>query len=346
MSIDRGADPIAREFERVAVDEMQTRAGGSIGVVWLLGRLLHGVITLVAVSAVVFVATEALPGDPAEAILGKNATPESVAALRAEMGIDGNTFVRYFSWLGDIATGDLGSSLAAHKGVVDLIGDRVINSLTLAVIAGVISIALSLIIGVATAVRRDRPIDHAYSAVSLALAAVPEFVIGMLLVMVFATTVFHLFPAVSLIPDGTGRMGNASAFVLPVATLVLVNVPYLSRLVRGSMIDVLESDYVEMARLKGLSTRRVVLRHALPNAVVPMIQGSALVLAYMAGGIVVVEYVFQFPGIGAGLTDAIAVRDLPVIQAITLLLAAAYVVLNLLADALTVYVSPRLRSSS
>jgi peptide/nickel transport system permease protein len=180
---------------------------------------------------------------------------------------------------------------------------------------------------------------------TLALASLPEFVIGIGLALLFATNVFHLFPAVTLIPTGQHAWNQPKALVLPVATLVLAVTPYISRIMRGSMVEVLESEYVTMARLKGLSNRTVIWRHAVPNAIVPAIQVSALQLAYLAGGIVVVEYVFSFPGIGAALVDAVTNRDVPTVQALTIIIAAVYVVVNLVADVATILVTPRLRTA-
>jgi peptide/nickel transport system permease protein len=181
--------------------------------------------------------------------------------------------------------------------------------------------------------------------VSLVFAALPEFVIGIALVLLFATSVFHVLPAVSLIPPGDHAWNHFNVVILPAATLVLAVTPYISRIMRGSMVEVLESDYVTMARLKGLPERTVMLRHALPNAIVPAIQVSALQLAWMAGGVVVVEFVFSFPGIGAALVDAVGNRDVPTVQALSLIIAAVYVVLNLAADVTTILVTPRLRTA-
>ena len=226
-----------------------------------------------------------------------------------------------------------------------LLSGRIANSAFLVLVAAVVAIPLSIGLGSWMAMRRDRLFDHVGSTVSLMLAALPEFVIGIALVLVFATSVFHVFPAVSLIPPGDRAWQHLNAVVLPAATLVLAVTPYISRIMRGSMIEVLESEYVTMARLKGLPERTVMLRHALPNAIVPAIQVSALQLAWMAGGVVVVEFVFAYPGIGAALIDAVGNRDVPTVQALSLLIAAVYVVLNLSADLVTIRVTPRLRTA-
>jgi peptide/nickel transport system permease protein len=194
--------------------------------------------------------------------------------------------------------------------------------------------------------RRDRPADHVVSTATLVLAALPEFVIGIALILVFATGLLSVLPAVSILAPGTHAWEDLSVVVLPAATLVLAVTPYISRIMRGSMVEVLESEYVTMARLKGLPERTVIWRHAVPNAVVPAIQVAALQLAWMAGGVVVVEFVFAYPGIGAALVDAVGNRDMPVVQAVTMLAAGVYVGLNVLADIATILVTPKLRTAT
>jgi peptide/nickel transport system permease protein len=312
---------------------------------WLVRRLALGALTLFLVSVVVFVATQALPSDPAQAVLGRGAQPEQLAAMRAELGLDRPLVTQYLDWLGGAVTLHMGHSLSAtNTSVMHLIGHRLENSAVLLLITGVLLVVLSVAAGVLCALFRDRPVDHAAQGVALVANAVPEFVVGTLLVVVFSTVVFEWLPAVSLASDQS-PLSQPSTLVLPVATLLIATVPYLMRHVRGSMLDVLRSHYVEMARLKGIDERRVLLRHVLPNALVPAIQGTAATLAYLAGGIVVVETLFNYPGLGSELTSAMAVRDLPVIQACVLFLAGVYVVLNLVADILTVLVTPRLRTA-
>jgi peptide/nickel transport system permease protein len=312
---------------------------------FILRRLLLGLLTLLLVSVVVFAATQVLPGDPARAILGRSATPESLAALRLELNLNQSAIVQYGDWLKGLVTGDLGTSLAAREPVTKVIGKRVENSAVLMLIAAAISIPLSILIGAVTARRRDGPFDHTMSVGLLGLAALPEFVVAIALVVLFGTTVSQVLPAVSLIPPQDNPWQHLSELVLPVLTLVIVVTPYVSRIMRASMVEVLESDYVEMARLKGISEQKVLWRHSVPNGLAPTIQVIALNLAYLAGGIVVVEVVFGYPGIGAAFVDAVANRDLPVVQALAILIAALYVLLNVLADVVTILVSPRLRTS-
>ena len=313
---------------------------------FVLRRIVLGVVTLLLVSIVVFAATQALPGDPARAILGRSATPEALKALRTQLHLGKPVTAQYVQWLKGFVRGDLGESLAARgEPVTKLISTRVRNSAFLMLFAALVSIPLSIAIGAASARRRDGPFDHATSVLMLALAALPEFVVAIALVVLFGTTVFRILPAVSLIPPGDSPLSHFSTLVLPATALVLAVTPYIARIMRASMVEVLESDFVEMARLKGMPERTVVWRHAVPNAIAPAIQVIALNLAYLAGGIVVVEFVFGYPGIGAGFVDAVANHDLPVVQALAVLIAAVYVVLNVCADVATILVSPRLRTS-
>jgi peptide/nickel transport system permease protein len=312
----------------------------------IVRRLALGVLTLWLISLVVFAAVLALPGDAATAILGREATPDRVAALREQLNLNESVVSQYLQWIGGVLTGSFGESAATQQPVSELLSTRVANSLFLVLVASAVAIPLSIGLGVWMAMKRDRPVDHVGSTVTLVLAALPEFVIGIGLVLLFATSVFHWFPAVSLLPPGTKAWEDPKVVVLPAATLVLAVTPYISRIMRGSMIEVLESEYLTMARLKGLSERTVIWRHAVPNAIVPAIQVTALQLAWMAGGVVLVEFVFSYPGIGAALVDAVDNRDMPVVQTVTMLAAGVYVVLNLLADLATIVVTPKLRTAA
>jgi peptide/nickel transport system permease protein len=309
-------------------------------------RLALGVLTLWLISLVVFAAVLALQGDAATAILGREATPDRVAALRDQLNLNDSVVSQYLQWIGGVLTGSFGESAATQQPVSELLSSRVANSAFLVFVASAVAIPLSIGLGVWLAMKRDRPVDHIGSTTTLVLAALPEFVIGIGLVLLFATSVFQWFPAVSLLPPGEKAWQHPNVVVLPAATLVLAVTPYISRIMRGSMVEVLESEYVTMARLKGLSERTVIWRHAVPNAIVPAIQVAALQLAWMAGGIVVVEYVFSYPGIGAALVDAVGNRDMPVVQTLTMLAAGIYVALNLLADLATIFVTPKLRTAA
>jgi peptide/nickel transport system permease protein len=312
---------------------------------FIVRRTLLGVLTLFVASIIIFAATQALPGDPARAILGRTATPESLAALREQLNLDRPVVGQYWDWLSGVLTGDLGTSLVAGRPVTELLGSRIVNSAFLMLIAALISVPLAILIGAVSARRRDGPIDHTLSVLTLALAALPEFVVGIAFVVLLGTTVFTVLPPVSLIPPDSAPWNYPKELILPTLTLVVAVTPYIARIMRASMVEVLESEYVEMARLKGLRERKVVWRHALPNAIAPTIQVTAINLAYLAGGIVVVEFVFAYPGIGAALVDGVANRDIPIVQAVALLIAGVYVVLNLIADVATILVSPRVRTT-
>ncbi len=311
---------------------------------WLLRRLMLSIFVLFGVSVLVFAATEALPGDPAVLILGHGALPAQLAALRHQLGLDRPLVSQYWYWLTNLLAGSLGESITSHQAVDALLVDRGLASLTLVAVSAAIAIPLALLIGSYAAVRRDRVFDHATQVILLVLTALPEFVIGLVLLIVFATSAFKWLPAVALVPSGGSAFRHPRELALPVLTLVLAVVPYLARLQRAAMIDVLDSEYVQMARLKGLPERLIVRRHALRNSVVPVVQGSALTLIWLTGGIVTIEYLYAYPGLGSALTTAVEGRDLPVIQAIVLLLATVYVVINLFADLLTIFLVPRLRT--
>jgi peptide/nickel transport system permease protein len=312
----------------------------------IVKRLLVSLAVLWLVTLLVFVATLLLPGDPARAILGQQATPERIAALQHQLHLDEPVWQRYLDWLGGLFTGDLGTSTSTQGPVTALLADRVSASLVLLVLAAVIATPLGLALGTWSALRRGRAADQAVSGISLVIAALPEFVIGIALIVLFATTVFKVLPSVTLTPPGEAVWRQPSQLVLPVITLVLVVMPYITRMMRGTMNEVLDSGYVEMARLKGLRERTVLVRHALPHAVGPVAQVVALQLAWLAGGVVVVEFLFRYPGIGQALIDAVGKRDVAVVQAITLLIAAVYIVVNLIADVVGILADPKLRTEA
>jgi peptide/nickel transport system permease protein len=310
----------------------------------ILRRLLVSLAVLWVVTLLVFVATLLLPGDPARAILGQQATPDRIAALQHQLHLDAPVWQRYLDWLGGVFTGDLGTSTATQGPVNSLLGGRILASLVLLVAAAVISTPLGLVLGTWSAIRRGRAADHAISGISLVVAALPEFVIGVALTIGLSTTVFRIFPSVTLAPPGEPVWNQPGQLVLPVLTLVLVVTPYITRMMRATMTEVLDSGYVEMARLKGIPERTVITRHALPHAVGPVAQVVALQLAWLAGGVVVVEFLFRYPGIGQALIDAVTKRDVQVVQAVTLLIAAVYIVVNLLADVVGILADPKLRT--
>lgn len=340
VSSDTAAHPLP-EVEQPAAARMLAGLRRSK---WILWRLAFGVLTLLLVSILIFLATSVLPGDAARAILGYDASDAAVAELRAQLGLDRSPLAQHISWLGGVLQGDLGMSLTARQPVIDLVGPRAVNTAALLVVSLVVAVPLSLLLGCWTAVRRDGLLDRVVQGAALVLMAVPDFIVGLILVLVFATTVLHLLPAVTMLPFGESAFQHPNVLILPAATIVIALVPYLILMVRAAMIDALESEYVEMARLKGVRERRIVFMHALPNALAPILQALALATAWTAGGIVVVEFLFNYPGLGSGIANAIASRDVPMIQAIALILATLIVVTNLIADVLTVLTTPRLRT--
>jgi peptide/nickel transport system permease protein len=306
-------------------------------------RIAFGLLTLFLASVLVFAATQVLPGNAAYAVLGHTATPASLKALSRQMGLDRPAIEQYWSWLTNLLHGNLGNSLVSSQSVATLIGPRVLNSAVLVLFAGVIGTVVGVVLGLIAAVRRDKPLDHVMSIISLAVTSLPEFVIGITLVFIFATNILHAFPAVSNVPPDQKPWQEPAMLVLPVATLVIVIVPYIFRMMRASTIEAMESEYVEMARLKGLPKTSLLVRHALPNAIAPTIQAIGLSFLYLAGGIVLVEVVFQYPGIGYALYTAVLNKDIPIIQFIVLLLAAFYVFMNIVSDVIALLATPRRR---
>ncbi|NIH72087.1 MULTISPECIES: ABC transporter permease [Auritidibacter] len=312
----------------------------------IVRRLGISLLILLAVSIVVFCATLLLPGSPATAILGQQATPERIAALEAEMNLDRPAWERYFLWLGGLFTGDFGTSTSTGGPISEYLGEPLVNSLVLMVLAAVLSIPIGIGVGIYTARHRGKKRDQTITWISLALAAMPEFVIGIGLVTLFATSVFQILPAVTMNPPDQRVWEFPTQLILPTLALLLVVSPYIARMTRTTMIEALDSGYVEMARLKGVPERRVVFRHALPHAIGPVAQVVAIQLAWLAGGVVVIEYLFRYPGLGQALIDAVTYRDVQVVQAISLLIAVVYVLVNLAADIVGILANPKLRSAS
>lgn len=312
---------------------------------WVLRRLGMAVLTLWAVSIITFLATNAL-GDPVRAILGRDyeVSPERVAMIEDALNLDQSLPERYLIWLGDLLQGDLGTSVTSGLGVGELIGPQVVNSAFLVLLVAIVMIPLSITLAIISARNRGGPIDSGIQVVSLALAGVPEFVTGILLVALLSTSVFQVLPAVTVLPVGAAPWNFPASMVLPVMTLVIAVVPYLTRILRSNLVETMDSDYVELARLKGIPEGTVMRRHVLPNTLVPTIQVMALQLAWLVGGVVLIEYLFNYPGIGAQLVDAVRSSDFPVVQALTMIIAAAYVLVNLVADVLSILFTPRART--
>lgn len=312
----------------------------------IVRRLLISIVILIIVSILVFLATLLLPGDPARAILGQQATPARLDALREQMHLNDPIWQRYLTWLGGLFVGNFGTSTATGSSVGALLGGRIVNSLVLMVVAAVISVPIGIIAGTYGAIKRGRAGDHIGTGVSLVLAALPEFVIGIVLIALLATSAFHLLPSVTMNPPGEEVWDHPTQLILPILTLVLVVTPYITRMMRATMIEVLDSGYVEMARLKGVPEQQVIFKHAVPHALGPVAQVIAIQLAWLVGGIVVVEFLFRYPGVGAALVNAVDNRDVQVVQTLSMLIAAVYVVVNLLADIVGIVTNPKLRTEA
>lgn len=314
-----------------------------------LGRRLVGaVLALFVVSVLIFAGTSILPGDAASVVLGRGATPEAVKELNRRLDLDRPLLAQYTSWLAGFVHGDLGDSSvglaqgAEHAPIWNLIADPVKNSLILALVTALFMIPLSLGLGALSAVFAGRPIDHLISIGSLAAIALPEFVIGSLLIGVFFVWL-DVLPPVAIIPPGDDPLSHLTKLVLPVATLLLASLAASIRMLRAGMIEVLQTDYVQTARLNGVAERWVLWRYAMRNALAPSIQVLAQNLQWLIGGIIITENVFAYPGIGTTLVTAVGNRDLTLVQSVAMLIAIVYVVLNLIADLLVVLLVPRLR---
>lgn len=308
----------------------------------ILHRLLLGVLTLWLVSGLIFVGTELLPGDVASAILGQNGTPETIAALRLQLGLDQPAVYRYLHWLSGVLHGDLGTSLANNEPIGAELLPRLANTLFLAVYAALIAIPLAVVLGIASAVWRGSWFDRLANTLTLMSISVPEFFVGYLLVIFFAIRLAW-FPSLALVDPDASLLERLYACTLPMLTLVLVVLAHMLRMTRASVGAVMSSSYIETALLKGLSRWRIVLSHALPNALAPIINVIAFNLAYLVVGVILVEVVFVYPGIGQLMVDAVTKRDLPVVQACGLLFGGTYILLNTAADLLAIWCNPRLR---
>ncbi|WP_447776143.1 ABC transporter permease [Pseudomonas chlororaphis] len=311
---------------------------------WLIGRRMGAaVVTLLIVSMVVFAITAVLPGDAAQQALGQFATPEQVAALRLKLGLDQPGVVRYLHWLLSLLAGDMGTSVSNAMPVSELMAGRVPNTLMLAAVTAVVSVPVALTLGIGSAMGRGGRLDSLLSFITLALVAVPEFLVATLAVLVFAVNLGWL-SALSYASETHSPLQFLRTYALPVMTLCFVIVAQMARMTRAAVIDQLDSPYVEMARLKGVSPVRIVLRHALPNAIGPIANAVALSLSYLLGGVVIVETIFNYPGIASLMVDAVTNRDMALVQACTMLFCTAYLGLVLIADLCAILSNPRLRN--
>lgn len=306
-------------------------------------RFAFGLVTLFVISLIVFFSVELLPGDVARAILGRAALPETIAALRAELGLDLPAHVRYLQWASSFLQGDFGTSLANGRTVRELLSVRIANTLFLAAVAAAIAIPTGLGLGLLTAIYRNRVFGRTASMAALVAISLPEFLTAYVLVAVFSVS-FDWFPSVAMmVRPGMDMADRLYVIALPVATLSLGVVAYILRMTNAAISSVMASPYIEMARLKGISPFRLAVRHALPNALSPIINVVLMNLAYLIVGVVVIEVIFVYPGLGQLLVDSVSKRDIPVVQACAVLFAVAYISFNLLADVLAILANPRLR---
>ncbi|MEX0953704.1 MAG: ABC transporter permease [Rhizobiaceae bacterium] len=305
-------------------------------------RIALGILLLFAVSVLIFAGTQILPGDVAQSILGQAATPEAVANLREELGLNQPAVVRYFQWLGGVLTGDLGTALSNGQDIAASIGKRLSNTLFLASVAAVVSVPLAIVLGLVAVRYRNGPVDKAISGLALASTSLPEFFIGYVLVFIFAVKL-QWFPGVSTVYDGMPFLDRLNAVALPAAALTLVVLAHMMRMTRAAILNVMQSAYIETAELKGLSAFDVIRRHAFPNAIAPIVNVVMLNLAFLVVGVVVIEVIFVYPGMGQYLVDHVSKRDVPVVQAVGLIFAAVYIGLNIFADIASILANPRLR---
>ena len=308
----------------------------------ILKRLGFGFLTLLVISVLIFVGLQMLPGDLAEEVLGQSATKETVEAFRKELKLDLPPHVRYFSWLGGFLRGDFGNSLANNRPIAEMISWRLANTLFLALSAAVVAVPVSIFLGILAALYKNSLFDRIISIATLSTISFPEYFVAYILIALLSVQLV-IFPSIANINDQMSLLEKLYAIVLPCLTLSMVVVAHMMRQTRAAIINILSSPFIEMARLKGLKRLRVIVFHAFPNALSPVINVVALNLAYLVVGVVLVEVVFVYPGLGQLLVDSVAKRDIPVVQACGLIFASTYILLNLLADVLSIISNPRLR---
>ncbi len=307
-----------------------------------LRRIAIGFATLIVVSIIVFLATSILPGDVAQIILGQSATPETLAALRAELGMDQPGYVRYFSWLGNMATGDLGISKAGGATIASLIEGRLWNTMTMAALVALISIPVSIALGLWAAMHPGTWLDRIVTFGTLSTISVPEFFIATILVL-FLAVELHWLPSTAYLTGNESFFELLVALAMPLLTLVVVVSAQMIRMTRAGILNVMNSPYIEMAILKGVPRRRIILRHAFFNAIGPIVNVIALNLAYLVSGVVIVETIFAYPGLAKLMIDGVQTRDLPLVQACAMIFCGTYVILILMADVASILSNPRLR---
>lgn len=305
-------------------------------------RIALGLLLLLAVSAIIFAGTQLLPGDVAQAILGQGATPQALENMRRDMGLNDPAYIRYFRWLGGVMTGDLGVALSNGQDIATQLGKRLGNTLFLAAVAAIVSVPLAILLGLIAVLYRDRWPDKLISGVTLAAISLPEFFIGYLLIY-FVAVKLGWFTSVSTVYDSMGIFERLQAVALPALTLSLAILSQMMRMTRAAILGVMQSAYIETGELKGLSQFKIIWRHAFPNALAPIVTVVMFNLAYLIVGVVVVEVIFVYPGMGQYLVDHVSKRDVPVVQACGLVFAAVYIGLNIVADVVAILTNPRLR---
>ncbi len=317
--------------------------------VTIVKRLLLGLVTLFVVSAIIFSSISLLPGDFGEAVLGQAATEDTVAAFREELGLDKPAVTRYFDWVKEVAKGNLGTSFSGRsasgqdrsRSVAGMIAPRLKNTLFLAGITALIAVPLALLLGLTAALYRNSWYDRAVNVTTLTTISMPEFFVAYVLILLLSS-LWSVFPSLATVDAGMALGERLNRIALPAITLTLVIVAHMMRMTRAAIINLLASPYIEMARLKGASRSEIILKHALPNAWAPIATVVAFNLAYLVVGVVVVEVVFVYPGIGQLMVDSVSSRDIPVVQACALIFAATYILLNLIADVIGIVTNPRL----
>jgi len=307
-------------------------------------RIVFGILTLVAISAVTFFATDVVPADPARVALGKFATSEQLAAYREDRGLDRPVGDRYLRWVGNVVQGDWGESVLSKRPVASLIEPRIVRSLILSMSAMLIAIPVAFLLGVFSAQRIGTRSDFSISSTTLLVNSLPEFVVGIAFLMVFAVWLGVLPIESSAAALGSG-LAAVRAYILPVMTLATVLVPYMARMVRANMRDVSGQPFVRSATLRGVPRRRLIWRHVVPNASIPVVNVVALTMAELIAGVVIIETVFGFPGIGQLLINSVSSKDIPVVQIITIIIGLGFVILNFLADLVVLMLNPKLRSA-
>jgi peptide/nickel transport system permease protein len=310
----------------------------------IAGRIGAAMLTLFFVSLIVFAISNLLPGDAAQEALGQSATPAQVTALRHEMGLDRPAYIRFGSWISGLAGGDAGISLVANMPVGDIIRERLPNSLLLAALTTLVAVPLALLIGIASAMNRGGRLDRSLNVVTLAMVALPEFLVATIAVLIFSVKLRWL-PSIAMLSEGATWAQLFESLAMPITSLCVVVVAQMARMTRAAVIDQLDRPYVEMAVLKGLSPARIVIAHVVPNAIGPIVNAMALSLSYLLGGAIIVETIFNYPGLASLMVNAVTSRDMPLLQACAMIFCAVYLLLMLIADVTAIIANPRLRTA-